>query len=139
MQGLAKAVNQEPAQLTPDQVAAALSKLGRELIAVIGFEAAMKLIEERGGQRIMVPSWPHMRHSSRFEALVEIVGEKAAQQLGDRWGGIEIQVPMGSRVNQLRRMRALIHDYGKGVPVSELVRRYQVTESTVWKWLKKPV
>jgi hypothetical protein len=139
MQGLTKALTKEAAQLTSDQVYTALPRLGRELIEVIGFEAAMTLIEKRGGQRITVPGWPLKRLSARFAALAEIIGEEAATKYADRWGNSEIQVPRGVELDKLRRNLALIAEYEAGVRVPDLAARYKLTESTVWKWLKKPV
>lgn len=139
MQGLAKALKQEPAPLTPQETYQLLPKLGRELIDVMGFDAAMLLIEKRGGQRIQIQSWPLKRDSRKFDDLVAVVGQDPAEKFADRWAGIEIQVPTDARLCRAQRVRAAVAAYSAGIGVPDLARQHRVTESTIWKWLKKPI
>lgn len=127
-----------PAGRATKQAEDALPRVARELIEVMGWAAAVQLINERGGRRLIVPGWPLKRASSTFQFLEDMVGNEAAVAYAKRWGDIEIQVPMCRRAMGLVRIREAIAAYDKGVKVPELAGRYQVTESTIWKWLKVP-
>lgn len=128
-----------PSGRAVNEAADGLPRLAIELVEVMGMPAAMQLIHEFGGRRIIVPGWPLKRRSSRFQFLEDMVGAQAAQAFAQRWGNIEVQVPMCKKALQIVRVREVVAAYGRGEKVPELARVHQVTESTVWKWLKRDV
>lgn len=127
-----------PAGRALNQAPDELPRLARELVEVMGMAAAMLLIMEMGGRRFVCPGWPLKRASSRFQYLEDIVGHEAAKAYAERWGNVEIQVPMCKKALHQLRLREVAKAYDTGTKVPELARVHQVTESTIWKWLKKP-
>lgn len=117
-----------------------LPKLAREMVAVMGHEATMKLIHEMGGRRLIVPGWPLKRTSSRFDYLEELIGPEAAQAFAERWGGIEVQVPKADKALRLVRDREIVAAYSSGATkVPELARLHNLTEGQVWRVLKRAI
>lgn len=116
-----------------------LPRVAREMVEVMGERATMALIHELGGRRIVVPGLPLKRVSSRYDFLVGVVGAEAAEAFAHRWGGIEVQVPMARRAVQRMRDRRIVKAYSEGTKVPALAGSNGLTESTVWKILKKDV
>lgn len=58
----------------------------------IGDEAALKLIEARGGTTVFVPCDPR-----EDQLLVDIVGLDAARELASRWGKEYLAVPIAMK------------------------------------------
>ncbi|MEW6490731.1 MAG: Mor transcription activator family protein [Thermodesulfobacteriota bacterium] len=103
----------------------------RQLLEV-GFpgEALGRLVEGFGGVVLYVPKSPG--DDSR---LVQVLGEGAAWQLCRHLGGCRFAVPRGYRAALAARNAGIRRDADAGVPMAELVRRYQITERQVWKVL----
>ena len=94
------------------------------LIAVIGEDATLRLVETHGGIRTYVP-----RTVSAKSALAQSIGVEAARGLSREFGGMKIHPPM------VKRWRALVLRQRDGLSYSEIARRLSVDDTTVYKWL----
>jgi len=102
----------------------------RELRALVGTEAAVKLAAECGGGGVYVPRRPQPGHW-----LSRVVGHENARALAEVYGGDKLEVPTldGLRHQlRLRRMRRLREE---GVSVTGLAREFGLTRRRVFQIL----
>lgn len=100
----------------------------RQLIAVIGMEATIRLLRARGGQRVHVPE-------SRSKLLTDIVGAESARQLCERFGGQELDLPKYDKVAQQLRDVA-IRAERPGASLNELAARHDLTRRHIQNILR---
>ena len=102
----------------PDELAA--------LIALIGEDATLRLVEGHGGVGVYVPHTVSLKST-----LARSVGMEAARRLSQEFGGSRIHPPM------CKRWRALLLRHRDGLSYAEIARRLSIDVSTVYKWLNK--
>lgn len=90
----------------------------RDIVALIGLPATLRLIDSDGGLRTFVPMNLPQDHR-----LVKLLGMENAVKLAREYGGAEIEVP---RV-PLRRHAALIADFIAGKSYSQCAAAYGMT------------
>lgn len=95
------------------------------LVAKIGAEATLALVERWGGLRLYVPS-----PASPDGELWRVVGEDAARYLAHRYGREQIKVPLA------RNWRILVY-HARGLPQAQVARRVGVIERTVERVLSR--
>lgn len=106
--------------MPPPQVPAELEWL----IAPLGVEATLALIEQRGGVRVFVPLEP-----TADNELARIVGLDAARALAAAFGGERLRVPL-ARGKWTGAWRARIYR-ARGMSLPEIARRLGCVENTV--------
>lgn len=129
------------------QYQALLPQGARDLIAVVGIPAALRLFEVAGGRVIDMAKGKRLRGKAQIQALGEIVGAVAAGKLSKHYGGAPLRVPRCVRV--VRRMRdASIQQrfdaldragYSARKAVSMIVGEFGIDDRTVWRVLKRDV
>lgn len=116
------------------------SPVGKDVVSVIGEEAAQKLFAELAGSRIYFRRFSDTgwRESKTFRHLVAIVGRERALKLW-RWseGGV-LEVPAQREQKRSARNRQIIDAYSKGVAVDVLARQHELSRRQVFYILKLP-
>ena len=118
-------MNLDPAALSLDL----LPESVRELIGVIGLDAALLVVRHAGGVRITIS--PSMGAKDHW--LVALIGRDQCQALGRHYGRCILAVPRCQAALlevRDRQMRALYD--ARQATVSELALRYQLTEKQIY-------
>jgi Mor family transcriptional regulator len=102
-----------------------------QIVAIIGEEAAWKLINQRGGIRLRVP----LRHEQRL--IEELIGAEPAMKLCAEYGGDTIEVPRLVERSRELRDAEIAQQARMGSSISQLARRYALTERGVSKILAR--
>ena len=92
------------------------------LSSVIGDEATLALLDQRGGTRLYIP------RDSAGSKLADEIGEPAAHALAQALGGEGIKVPI------CREWRVRCHRV-RGLSYAQIARRTGCSEDTVWRLL----
>ena len=100
----------------------------RELVAVIGLDATLRIVEQRGGVRLVVPSRARPGHW-----LAELIGLEALERLVDVYGREEIDIPRCAGALRAIRARQIAAEHAAGVSNAQLARRYGYTERGIRK------
>jgi hypothetical protein len=98
------------------------------LVDLVGFDAAIALVDTHGGTRIFIPT------SERLTAehpLANLLGVEAACRFAKRYGGADWSVPLGVPLKRIAAVRL----YRDGASAKSLARRYGVTESAIYRWV----
>lgn len=130
--------------LDPETIAlveAALPRVGKELVAMIGLSAFLSLVEQFGGQEVAFPKSATGQASALYARLVETVGHDNYQAMLFNLGHMEkFAVPMCVRAEWVLRNREIIKEYEKLLKtmscpkaINTLVSRYRVTSRTLEK------
>lgn len=90
---------------------------------VIGAEAALRLMELRGGTRVYVP-----RYFDPNAELAQALGDEAWKAIVQRWGNGTLKVPT------CRWWRAQIYA-GREMTYPEIALKLGCSETTVWRYL----
>lgn len=96
----------------------------RAIVSLIGDEAALKLVETYGGQRIQVPA-----RATASCALARAVGLTAARALVTEFRGTKLAVPL------CKRWR-ILHLRARGLSYAAIARELTVSEATVHQTLQ---
>lgn len=89
-----------------------------EIAEHAGLEAALKLADSKGGQRIYVPNRPTPKHW-----LSELVGGEAAARICERYAGMYVVVPIGPHRGLAAMQRAAEAALDENVSANEAARR----------------
>lgn len=109
-----------------------LSPRLRELVGVLGFAAALKLIAARGGTRIYIPATPAADH-----VLEQIIGlEATAKLIGHYGAGNRLDLDSGIKALRNAENRAIVADSAE-LSVQQLALKYGRTERGIFKVLKR--
>lgn len=93
------------------------------LVEVVGVDAAMAIVEERGGIRLYTPVKADPEHW-----LADRLGMVAFQKLVDEYQGEEIEVPRCLEALRAAKDALIAADAEAGASDAELARRYGYTE-----------
>lgn len=112
------------------------------IAAVIGEEAAEKLIENIGGARFKMGKG--CVKTERLAILTEAIGEQTALQLLKVFGGEEMYIPRCEKAVREARNRNLLHDWqqsldsGKSqlMTCSKLAVKYRISDRTIYTIVK---
>lgn len=104
-----------------------------ELAKAAGFDAAVRLMVNFGGQRLYVPRKMRPRRASKRQALNEIdfitaIGRDAAKALADLYGGEHIEIPLGSAL-QDRQIALQVANF-KG-SINQAIRKFGLHRRTI--------
>lgn len=95
------------------------------LVALIGPEATLALVERWGGTRLYLP-----KSSTSDSELWKVVGGDAARYLSERYGREQIEVPGA------RQWRILVYR-GRGMSHAQIARATGCTERTIRRFLAR--
>jgi hypothetical protein len=96
------------------------------ILAALGKDATMLLVERCGGQHHRIPKKPPVW-------LVEAIGRDAAAQLCQLYGDTFLRIPMAKAWKRQERDRDIRADFDppKNLTVHQLVRKYELCDSTI--------
>jgi hypothetical protein len=94
------------------------------IAAIIGADAALRLVEARGGTRVYIAD------GERAQILAEIIGVDGARAMADHYGRGEIKVPVA------RRWRILCCR-AAGLSYQAIALRAGTSEGVVWRTLSE--
>jgi len=104
----------------------------RELVDVVGVDAALAIVHERGGVRLCVPRYARTDHW-----LVTVVGIDALEALVEVYAGEEIDIPRCVDALRALREQQIYNDYIDGSTQAALARKYGYTERGIRKLLRR--
>lgn len=108
------------------------------LVEVVGLEGTLRLIQEYKGKQITIPSGTG--RAGTFSAwLDENLGIEPARRLRTRCANERITVPMAKDQARLARNRMLIADYDAGMPMLDLIHKYDLCERQIRAIINSPV
>lgn len=108
------------------------------LVEVIGLEGTLRLIQEYKGKQITIPSG--IGRAGTFSAwLDDNLGIEPARRLRARCANERITVPMAKDQARLARNRMLIADYDAGMPMLDLIHKYDLCERQIRAIINSPV
>lgn len=122
-------------ELPLDQISSSLAAL----IEVIGWTAAIRLMETHGGREIWVPVNAHddFAGEARRTGLWAIVGREALEALVKRFGGQEIYIPQERQYAVAVRDRRIWELRQEGKTISTLATEFGLTERWIWAIVRK--
>ena len=94
----------------------------RRLIAVLGFDATIKLLRERGGRRIWVP-----KTAAGDRVLAQVVGHRALEALVEHYAGEMLELPSDEKLLIQMRNRMLVARRAEGASYAELAQEFGVS------------
>lgn len=101
-----------------------------ELILAIGTHLALRLVSERGGTRIYIPTVARLKDDC---PLARIIGAAAAEKLSQRWAvsdGQWVTIPMARAYMRRRRDREIRARYGAETAAA-LAREFETSERNI--------
>lgn len=118
---------------------------GRELVALIGLDAALSLVSGLGGSTFPVPLGKNKSGAARLALLKTACGEKAALALAQRYGGTRLYIP--NCKDTLRRIRniCMIREFEDRIArgetanniIADLAPRYRLADRNIWDIVNK--
>lgn len=118
-----------------------LPATGRELVRLIGFEAAIALVNEYGGTEIFFPQREDGQAAALFAHLAETVGHGNAVLLGNEYARSErTYIPRCIRAMSALRRRQIIIEFDAMTKTmsgrqatNEIARRYRMSNRAIEK------
>lgn len=115
----------------------------RQIAALTGYPATLKLIDAFGGTTFTFVKGLHPAGLKRLEQLSCIVGRDAAGALNAHFAGTEVYIPNAAAAMREMRNRNFItdvtslcsHGYSRRQAVRELCPRYGFSDRIGWKLL----
>lgn len=104
----------------------------QRIVSIIGAQATIKLIREKGG-RYWSP--PHVCSLSDYHWLVLLIGRKNAEAICDEFRAEEINLPIEVNAIVQLRNQSICDDYINGVSVSQIALNYDIHRKMVQKIL----
>lgn len=104
-----------------------------ELAKVAGFDAAVRLMVNFGGQRLYVPRKMRPRRASKRQALNEVdfitaIGREPAKALAELYGGEHIEIPLGSAL-QDRQIKLQVANFNGSI--NQAIRKFGLHRRTI--------
>ncbi len=110
-----------------------LSPLLAEICQLIGWTAALVLVEKYGGTTLFVPA--------EFNAdlpLVELLGQEPAKNLIARYGGTKIYIARMAQAIRTARNLIISDRLSNDEPAYMLALEYRLSERQIWRIVKNP-
>ncbi|HIJ83541.1 MAG: hypothetical protein HW380_2548 [Magnetococcales bacterium] len=109
-----------------------MSEVIDEIKAVVGDYPLKLLLTRYSGKRVCVPQ---TRNLGPTHDLALCLGMKTAEAFCGRFGGHALYIPKNTAATLVARNQAIIKDYGAGLSVREMVRKYGLNERSVHRIL----
>lgn len=105
-----------------------------EIVELIGEAAALKLVEDYGGQTIRIPA---LRNVNVDHALTRCIGLESLTALAKADGGRWLYVAKCDQSLRVRRNREIVEKYSPphNVPVAQLAKDYGLSDRQIWNIL----
>lgn len=107
-----------------------LPETAKRLIEMIGFDAAMAMVQRWPGRRLEIPKGKARRQNGFTEALEDLIGAEKTRILMAVYGGDEIYVPNCVALVRNARDLKIIEDLGR-MTIAEVAMKYEMTERNV--------
>ena len=119
-------------QLDPENVSVDdLPRLLREMVALIGMQATLAIVQHYGGVRLYVPITMTPEH-----ILARQIGVDAACKLSAEYGGLDhFYIPRAAVALRSARNTEIVDKFVKGITLRQLALSYGMTERGVTKIL----
>lgn len=118
--------------MTPDETLDVLPPFMHELVDVVGIDAALRLVEWRGGVGVYVP-----REAVEGSDLVNCMGVEAAKKLCEVYQGTWIRMPRCRSLLLARRNDLIRADRVAGLSSKKLALKYKLTQRQIWNVVRE--
>lgn len=115
------------------------------LINLIGEEGTFSLIQHYGGSTLRIPRGDTIVGRTKIDLLAQKIGKQEIQNIVQIFGGTCIYIPNCKKLLTAKQHAKIIQDRdklaAKGISerqlVSDLARRYKLSDRHIWRILKK--
>lgn len=115
------------------------------LINLIGEEGTFSLIQHYGGSTLRIPRGDTIVGRTKIDLLAQKIGKQEIQNIVQTFGGTCIYIPNCKKLLIAKQHAKIIQDRdklaAKGISerqlVSDLARRYKLSDRHIWRILKK--
>lgn len=115
------------------------------LINLIGEEGTFSLIQHYGGSTLRIPRGDTIVGRTKIDLLAQKIGKQEVQNIVQEFGGTCIYIPNCKKLLTAKQHAKIIQDRdklaAKGISerqlVSDLARRYKLSDRHIWRILKK--
>lgn len=115
------------------------------LINLIGEEGTFSLIQHYGGSTLRIPRGDTIVGRTKIDLLAQKIGKQEVQNIVQAFGGTCIYIPNCKKLLTAKQHAKIIQDRdklaAKGISerqlVSDLARRYKLSDRHIWRILKK--
>lgn len=128
-----------------DDVTDLLPESIQEIAHLIGYPAALTLVNAFGGTTLAVAMAVTDKGMANFQYLAEIIGQREAEILTRHYGGDVLYIPRCYTALQELRDRELCRrfdemnaEHSANWTVQQLALHYKLADRTVWRILKRP-
>jgi hypothetical protein len=103
-----------------------LPKRTSELIQVIGFDAAMRLVKQFGGTHLNIPKRAKSNH-----ALVCCIGFEELEKLCHYYGGDKLEIDLCHHIISQQKQQLILAGIQSGKTNAQLARQFNTTERQI--------
>lgn len=115
-----------------------LPPVAREILALVGHESLVRLVNKWGGVHLDFPRYPSsFGRSTVVEQLADEIGQADAHRIANHFLGVRLHVPKCAKALRVITERKIRDELDKGTPAHELARRFDTTERTIWRIAKR--
>lgn len=115
------------------------------LINLIGEEGTFSLIQHYGGSTLRIPRGDTIVGRTKIDLLAQKIGKQEIQNIVQTFGGTCIYIPNCKKLLTAKQHAKIVQDRdklaAKGISerqlVSDLARRYKLSDRHIWRILKK--
>jgi hypothetical protein len=104
----------------------------QEMVNVVGLPATLKIVEERGGITLCVPT-----KVKADNWLTKLIGENAMKSLVKYYSGEEIEIPLCQAAIKAAQDEEIYQNIQKGISQAKLAREFGYTERGIRKLKKR--
>lgn len=104
----------------------------QEMIDVIGLQATLLIVQERGGIRLCVPT-----KVSESNWLTQLIGKEAMSKLVEYYCGEEVEIPRCASAIKAAQDQKIFEKLKAGVSQAKLAREFGYTERGIRKLKKR--
>ncbi|WP_024302247.1 Mor transcription activator family protein [Pseudogulbenkiania sp. MAI-1] len=128
-----------------DDVTELLPESIQEISRLIGYPAALSLVDTFGGTTLAVAKARTDKGIANFQYLAEAIGQREAETLTRHYGGDMLYIPRCYEALQelrdrelRRRFDEMCADHSANWSVQQLALHFKLADRTVWRILKRP-
>lgn len=112
-----------------------------DLVELLGYEAAMRLVEAFGGLELEVPNGTTIGKTEGplTARIIQALGGGLAARFMATYGGEPLYIPRCVQALRDERDRAIQADYDAGLRVPDIAQKYMISERWVWVVLKRAI
>ncbi|MFI3218366.1 MAG: helix-turn-helix domain-containing protein [Methylococcales bacterium] len=103
-----------------------LPKRTAELVQVVGFDAAMALVNQFGGTHLNIPKKARLNHK-----LCSVIGLVSLEKLCAYYGGTPLEIDLCANIISQQKKLLIMMDVKAGVSNAVVARKFNTTERNV--------